>query len=305
MKSIVMIGKAARRKRRIRAGIFAAFVVAALAAAGIQIQNEARTEEGVAAKLKANVENAAAELESKENANRAGEEHEFEIAPGVRMSFCWCPAGEFMMGSAASEQNRATYENQVTVTLSKGFWMGKTEVTQGQWQAVMGGNPSKFKGASRPVENVSWNDAQQFLEKLNARLGNADGGNMFLPTEAQWEYAARARQKEIYAGGSLDEVAWYDGNSRNETHPVSTKKANAWGLHDMSGNVLEWCQDWYDGELPGGSDPNGPDSGPYRVFRGGSWSSNAANCLVALRISRIPTILGNDIGFRVVRSSVP
>ncbi|TAE75229.1 MAG: formylglycine-generating enzyme family protein [Verrucomicrobia bacterium] len=222
------------------------------------------------------------------------------------MSFCWCPAGEFLMGSPESEDDRGDDEDQVKVTLSKGFWMAKTEVTQTQWEAVMGENPSEFKGGSRPVENVSWNDAQEFLQKLNGRLGNADGGKMVLPTEAQWEYAARAGQHGVYAGGGLDEVAWFDGNSGDETHPVGTKKANAWGLHDMSGNVWEWCQDWYDDELPGGTDPSGPESGAYRVFRGGGWFSNADYCRVADRDnSRIPSPQYDYVGFRVARSSVP
>jgi formylglycine-generating enzyme required for sulfatase activity len=163
--------------------------------------------------------------------------------------------------------------------------MAKTEVTQVQWQAVMGENPSEFKGANRPVENVSWHDAQEFLTKVNAIVGNSDGGKMALPTEGQWEYAARAGETGPYSGGTLDEVAWYQDNSKAQTHPVGEKKPNAWGLHDMHGNVCEWCSDW--------------------VIRGGSWVSNANYCRVANRLYSIPTLSNSLIGFRVVRSSVP
>jgi formylglycine-generating enzyme required for sulfatase activity len=305
MKSRLAAAKAKRRKQRIRVGFFAAAGVVAIAAAGIKIQNDARREQGIGADLRAKVEHATAELQSKQNANRAGEEHEFEIAPGVRMGFCWCPAGDFIMGSAESEESRSENEYQARVTLGKGFWMGKTEVTQAQWESVMGENPSKFKGANRPVENVSWNDAQEFLEKLNDRLGNADGGKMVLPTDAQWEYAARAGQTGGCSGGSLDEVAWYARNSGNESHPVATKKANAWGLHDMSGNVWEWCQDWYDDKLSGGANPGGPSSGAIRVHRGGGWFSDASSCRVAFRNGNNPAYADGNIGARVVRSSVP
>ena len=138
---------------------------------------------------------------------RPGEEREFQIAPGVTMRMCWCPPGEFMMGSPESEEGRQEDEGQVRVVLSKGFWMGKTQVTQAQWQAVMGNNPSKFKGANRPVERVIWHDTQLFLERASSLIGNTHGERLALPTEAQWEYAARAGQAGVYAGGSLDEVA--------------------------------------------------------------------------------------------------
>jgi formylglycine-generating enzyme required for sulfatase activity len=211
------------------------------------------------------------------------------------------------MGSPESEAGRRDDENQVEVTLGQGFWMAKTEVTQAQWQAVMGGNPSEFKGANRPVESVSWSDAQEFLMKLNAVVGNSGGGVIVLPTEAQWEYAARAGETGPYSGGMLDEVAWYRDNSESETHPVGTKKPNAWGLHDIHGNVWEWCADSYTSKLEGGVDPQGAASGAYRVIRGGSWNSIAFICRVALRyvISYGPSISYNNIGFRVARSSVP
>ena len=305
MESRLAAAKAKRRKRRIRQVIFAVGTLTAITAFSVYVAREVKIakEADIAAAAKAEREEA--EAYEKLRGNRAGEERQFEISPGLTMTFCWCPAGKFLMGSPESEEDRSADEDQVKVTLNKGFWMAKTEVTQAQWKAVMGQNPSIFEGDNRPVENVSWRDVQEFLDKLNARLGKSDGGKMVLPTEAQWEYAARADQAEIYAGGSLDEVAWYRGNSGRETRPVGTKKANAWGLHDMSGNVWEWSQDWYGDKLSGGTDPSGPSSGSYRVYRGGSWSSRASYCRVARRFSLIPTSAGSGFGFRVARSSVP
>jgi len=255
--------------------------------------------EAVEARARAEITKANAEAAyAKFSGNRAGEEKIIEIAPSVTMTFCWCPAGKFTMGSPKSEGQRGDYENQAEVTLSKGFWMAKTEVTQAQWQAVMGNDPSYFKGSTRPVEKVSWDDVQEFLTKLNVLVGNADVGKMVLPTDAQWEYAARAGETGPYSGGTLDEVAWYYGKSENKTHPVGTKKPNAWGLHDMSGNVYEWSADSYVKELEGGIDPQG------RVLRGGGWDS-AGDCRVAYRGNYFPSDSGNSIGVRVARSSVP
>ena len=226
--------------------------------------------------------------------NRAGEEKSLEIAPGIEMTFCWCPAGKFTMGSPESEQ--------VEATLSKGFWMAKTEVTQAQWQAVMEESPSEFKGANRPVEKVSWDDAQKFLKKVNTIVGNSDGGEMALPTEAQWEYAARAGETGPFSGGTVEQVAWYADNSGGGTHEVGTKRPNAWGLHDMHGNVWEWCADWYASELKGGVDPRGAASGSSRVSRGGSWLVSAFKCRVANRNWLNPSY-GKYyvVGFRPVR----
>ncbi|MDH4443513.1 MAG: formylglycine-generating enzyme family protein [Akkermansiaceae bacterium] len=254
-----------------------------------------------AAEAKAKAEAAYAEASGK----RAGEEKIIEISPGVTMTFCWCPAGKFTMGSPPSEADRSKDEDQVEVTLSRGFWMAKTEVTQAQWLAVMGANPSHFKGTDRPVEEVSWENAQEFLSKINAIVGNSDGGKMVLPTEAQWEYAARAGEAGRVSGGTLDDVAWYRGNSGSETHPVGTKQPNAWGLHDMIGNVSEWCADCYESELEGGVDPRGAASGTDRVLRGGSWLYYAGYCRVASRYGDGPSCTSGSIGFRVARSSVP
>ena len=250
--------------------------------------------------------------------SRAGEEREFEIAPGVKMTFCWCPAGEFMMGSPPSEEGRENKEDQAKVTLKKGFWTSKTEVTQSQWAAVMGSNPldgmgpygkphpENNKGPNLPVVGVSWEDAQVFMEKVNSTLGSEDGGKMSLPTEAQYEYAARAGESGMYPGGSLDEVAWHDGNSGGYPKPVGTKKANAWGLHDMNGSAWEWVQDCYYVELPGGTDPIAKENGLDRVIRGGCWFKEATRCRLATRSYRWQGASQCfSIGVRIVRNSLP
>ena len=178
--------------------------------------------------------------------------------------------------------------------ITKPFYLGKYLVTQEQWEAVMGNNPSRFKGPKNPVETVSWDDCQQFLDKLNAKVG-VRGGKFQLPTEAQWEYACRAGSTTTYCFGDdesgLGEYAWYATNSGGRTHPVGEKKPNAWGLYDMHGNVWEWCQDWYDGSYYANSptdDPTGPTTGSSRVFRGGSWRERARGCRSALRVASCP-----------------
>ena len=211
------------------------------------------------------------------------------------------PAGTFEMGS----ENGNSDEKPVTrVTFSKPFWLGKTEVTQGQWQALMGSNPANFKGDDRPVETVSWDDAMEFCRKLTERervAGRLPEGYAYtLPTEAQWEYACRAGTTGDYAG-NLDDMGWYDKNSGSTTHPVAQKQANAWGLYDMHGNVWEWCLDWYAEKLPGGSvtDPAGPSAGTDRVSRGGGWISGAGFCRSAHRYWYVPGNRFNFLGFRV------
>ena len=216
------------------------------------------------------------------------------------MEFVWIPAGEFLMGSTSSE---AFGDEQplTRVQLSRGFWLGKYEVTQSEWQAVMGPNPSRFSGCGRcPVEQVSWESAHAFIRQLNGRAGMP---RYRLPTEAEWEYAARAGASgDRY--GNLAAIAWYWDNSELRTHPVGGKAPNAWGLHDMLGNVWEWVQDWY-GAYPGGPvmDPTGPGSGSSRVVRGGGWSgsSGAIGCRSSNRWSAQPHTGGNIIGFRLLR----
>ena len=205
------------------------------------------------------------------------------------------------MGATSEQGSDAdTDEKPVhNVTLSD-YYMGETEVTQELWQAVMGTNPSNSKGNKKPVEQVSWNDCQEFITKLN----NLTGKNFRLPTEAEWEYAARGGNKSKgykYSGSNtIDNVAWYTSNSSSQTHDVKTKQANELGIYDMSGNVYEWCQDWY-GSYSSGSqtNPTGPASGSYRVFRGGSWSYGAEYCRVSIRSYYNPDGSYNDLGLRL------
>jgi formylglycine-generating enzyme required for sulfatase activity len=226
---------------------------------------------------------------------RAGE---MRTLGGIEM--VWCPPGAFLMGSPASEADRSNDETQHRVTLTKGFWMAKTETTQGQWESVMGDNPSHFKGMDLPVETVSWDDVQGWLVKMNERHPLPAGWKWELPTEAQWEYACRAGTETAFAG-DFDEMAWYSGNSGSKTNPVGTKQANDWGLHDMHGNVWEWCRDWY-GDYPSGvaSDPQGSAAGSFRVRRGGGWFNDPLNCRSACRNRSTPDGRYLSIGFRVV-----
>ena len=197
------------------------------------------------------------------------------------------------MGSA----NGADDERPVhTVRISKPFYLGIHEVTQGQWETVMGNNPSQFKGdANRPVETVSWEEVQKFIDKLNTREG---GTKYRLPTEAEWEYAARAGSTTAYSFGDdssqLGKYAWCGDNAGNTTYPVGKLQPNAWGLYDMHGNVWEWVQDWY-GKYAAETvtDPQGPASGSARVIRGGSWSNGAGNCRSAYRYRGAP---GSRVG---------
>jgi len=229
------------------------------------------------------------------------------LANGVTLEMVWIPPGTFTMGSPEREQGRDNDEKEHRVTLTKGFWMGRYEVTQEQWQAVMGSNPSEFKGAKHPVEQISWDDCQTFVKKLNERLQTADSRQQTfrLPTEAEWEYACRAGTTEPYAG-DLDAMGWYDKISESKTHPVGRKQPNDWGLYDMHGNVWEWCQD-RGGDYPEGpvTDPQGAPSGSFRVFRGGSWDFIATGCRSANRLRYVPVYRYDDLGVRVVLAPAP
>ena len=213
----------------------------------------------------------------------------------------YVPGGTFIMGATSEQGADADYDEKPThsVTLSS-YHIGQTEVTQALWKAVMGSNPSYFKGDSRPVAYVSWNDCQTFISRLNAKTGK----QFRLPTEAEWECAARGGQSggSKYAGSdNISNVAWYDDNSGGETHNVATKSPNGLGIYDMSGNVREWCQDWY-GNYSSSSqtNPKGPSNGANRVYRGGSWLFNAGLCRVSIRFNFTPSYSCNDLGLRLV-----
>ena len=230
-----------------------------------------------------------------------------DLGNGAKLDLVLIRPGSFTMGDANGGNDEKPAHK---VTIKKPFYMGKYEVTQKQWQAVMGGNPSRFKGPQNPVENVSWDDCQTFLQKLNEKLP-ASGAKFSLPTEAQWEYACRAggTGKFCYgdAEGSLGEYAWFAGNSGSKTHPVGEKKPNAWGLYDMHGNVWEWCQDYFHSGYYAKSPADDP-VGPSRpssgcVLRGGSREQPARHCSSASRTSTSEGSLMDRLGFRVSRVS--
>jgi formylglycine-generating enzyme required for sulfatase activity len=208
--------------------------------------------------------------------------------------------GSFQMGSPESESGRDDDEGPVHTVDLDGFLMGKFEVTQEQYQAIMGTNPSNFKGATNPVEQVSWEDAQDFCRKISSKTGRT----FRLPTEAEWEFACRAGSRTRFcfgdSDGGLGDYAWYDGNSGSTTHPVGGKKPNDWGLYDMHGNVWEWCSDWF-GSYSSGTqrNPTGASSGSDRVFRGGSWNYSARDCRSAYRGRSEPGDRDNILGLRL------
>jgi formylglycine-generating enzyme required for sulfatase activity len=252
------------------------------------------------------------------------------ITNSIGMDFVLIPTGEFNMGSPSNDVGRFDSEGPVHhVKISNAFYMGKYEVTQKQWRDIMGSSPSYFKGDNLPVEQVSWNDVQDFIKKFNEK----EGGNKYrLPTEAEWEYSARAGTTTRYSFGDdesmLGDYAWYVSNSgtrqpkkgdyfgydkddllqniwNGKTHPVGEKKPNPWGLYDMYGNVLEWVQDSanrdYNGAPTDGSSWEG--SGSYRVFRGGGWNDFAGGCRSASRYGYDPVYRGSAVGFRLLRVS--
>ena len=240
------------------------------------------------------------------------------LADNVILDMIWIQPGTFVMGSPKDELGRFNNETQHEVTLTKGYWLGKYEVTQAQYKAVMGKNPSKFIGDDLPVEQVNWNDAKGFCEKLTAIEKEAgrlpEGYEYTLPTEAQWEYACRAgtttslnNGKDLtdnYKCPELDEVGWYYNNS-NKTQSVGYKQPNAWGLYDMHGNVYEWCLDGY-GNYPTSpvTDPSGSGSESKRVLRGGGWDCRADRCRSAFRFDDSPSNSYHDSGFRVALAPV-
>jgi formylglycine-generating enzyme required for sulfatase activity len=239
------------------------------------------------------------------------------ISNSIGMEMVLIKHGNFIMGSPKTElgdggKHIEDESPQHEVRISRDFYMAQTEVTQGQWKAIMGTEPWKGKeyvkeGENYPASYVSWFQAGEFCKKLSEQE-EKQGRKYRLPTEAEWEYACRAGSKTAYSFGesskSLGNYAWFNGNSNGQTHPVGEKRANAWGLYDMHGNVWEWCSDWY-GAYPNGavSDPVGPLKGSFRVLRGGCWIVEAALCQSAGRRCNFPSGSGSYYGFRVALSS--
>jgi formylglycine-generating enzyme required for sulfatase activity len=244
-----------------------------------------------------------------------------ELTNSIGMKLVLIPPGEFLMGSPESEADRDSRDEgpQHRVRITRPFWLGVHEVTQGEYQRVMennnpswfsrsGGGKDRISGDTRrlPVENVSWHEAEEFCRRLS-ELGDekAAGRRYRLPTEAEWEYACRAGTTGDYGGtGNLGEMGWYDGNSGGRTHPVAQKRANGWGLYDMHGNVWEWVQDWWYRvyTTDGVTDPMGPETGSYRVLRGGSWGTYAKHARSAYRYYGYPGLRNSNIGFRLART---
>jgi len=224
-----------------------------------------------------------------------------DLGKGVSMEFVLIPAGSFDMGSPDSEKERDSDEGAVRkVQITKAFYMSKYEVTQDQYLAVMGRNPSQFSGGNLPVEGVSWDEAVACCGKIGGRL----------PTEAEWEYACRAGSETRFCCGDdlnyarLGEYAWYSGNSGSTTHAIGQKKPNSFGLYDMHGNVYEWCSDWFSAYANAQAvNPVGVSSGRYRVCRGGSWFSDAGHCRSAYRSLSVPDARNINFGFRVALDS--
>lgn len=218
--------------------------------------------------------------------------------PRTGMEFVWIPTGCFQMGSSEGDKD----ENPVHKVCVKGFWMGKYEVTQGQYQQVMGNNPSKFQGSNRPVEMVDWSNAKVMAEEMSYSTGT----KVRLPTEAEWEYACRAGgAHETYCGGGgrPDRLAWYNGNSDQQTHPVGQLAANDWGLYDMSGNVWEWVSDTYHDSYNGApADGSAWGGGEKRVLRGGSLINVAQSARAANRSYDVPAERDARFGFRLART---
>ena len=225
------------------------------------------------------------------------------------MVLCWCPAGDFLMGFHSNEKlsDADKSENPLhRVHITKGFWLGKYEVTQSQWQSVMGCNPSGFKDPQRPVEQVSWEDCQMFLQRVRCSTGL----DIRLPTEAEWEYACRAGTYGAWQDVPCDTISWHKDNSNKQTWPVGQKKENAWGLYDMIGNVAEWCSDWFDENYYFHSPANDPENATARedkyssrVVRGGGWDYGSYGCSSAYRDREKQFEHKSSLGFRLCCSA--
>ena len=223
------------------------------------------------------------------------------INPNDGQPYVWIAPGEFEMGCSPGDNECKGDEKGrqfVRVRITHGFWLGQTEVTQAAYEKTVGHKLFPFKGPQHPVEGVNWYEAQEYCEAAGGRL----------PTEAEWEYAARGRVGARY--GQLDAIAWYSGNSGNQTHPVRQKRPNSWGLYDMLGNVKEWVADWYEKNyyqtLPSpATDPTGPASGVQRVLRGGCWNDGPGDVRASSRDFSIPGNRSVGYGFRCVRDAIP
>ncbi len=240
---------------------------------------------------------------------------EIPLTGEITIRMRWIAPGNFIMGSPADELGRVANENQVEVTLTKGFYLAETELTQEQWSAVKSSNPSAFRGENLPVETITWQDAYDFTQAMQKHVKDITtipaGAKFSLPTEAQWEYACRAGSTTALYNGKelstteleicplLDEIAWYGGNAKGRTQPVATRKPNAWGLYDMHGNVWEWCLDNYSEKLIGGEDPWFRNESQQHVRRSGSATYYAQTCRAASRNELGPTAKGNGLGMRL------
>ena len=225
----------------------------------------------------------------------------------VRQVFRWCEPGIFEMGSPSDEPGRIDYETKHEVTLSEGFWLADTTVTQALWELVMGENPSKFKGVERPVENVGWDDAKSFIGKFNKKIPEL---SVRLPWEAEWEYACRAGTTTAFSFGGKEDLSlervnysgkWDDYNLKGETKEVKSYPPNTWGLYEMHGNVWEWCADYWQDDLGVEPvvDPHGPENGDSRVVRGGSWIFIGRHVRSAFRSRGDPGFRSDYLGFRL------
>ncbi|MCW5206790.1 SUMF1/EgtB/PvdO family nonheme iron enzyme [Desulfobulbus sp. F5] len=275
--------------------------VIAVKARADEAERKAKAAIAVAAQLVAADAQAQAEADAAKEAEPKQGDSINDDATGMKLAYV--PSGCFMMGSSTDDEGHENDEGPVHKVCVDSFWMGQYEVTQGQWEKVMGANPSKFKkGGNYPVERVSWNDVQDFIKKLNSSTGKS----YRLPTEAEWEYACRANSPGKYCGGDdIDALAWHSKNSGDSTHPVGGKQGNGFGLYDMSGNVYEWCADWYGKDYYASSsqsNPVVPNSGSNRVIRGGAWLSPLRFGRAAFRNWSRPDNSEGYLGFRLVLS---
>ena len=236
---------------------------------------------------------------SPQGARKSGDVKTITLPGGATMEMIWCAPGTFEMGSLKTELGRFENEVRHKVTLTKGFWLGKYEVTQRQWESVMRSNPSRFKAPNNPVDTVSWLDCELFVRRVNTMLG----GLARFPTEAEWEYACRAGSDTPLSGsGEIHDIAWFDKNSGSQSHTIGIKNPNAWNFHDMHGNILEWCADWFSIPSEDETDPIGPPKGSFKVMRGGCWFFFGRDCRSAYRLKREPNLRNCIFGFRLACS---